>query len=340
MIRYALAILLITSGPACAQALDADTTGAGGAGGPQLRSSVTVIDDVVRIGDLITNAGDQSDVAIFRAPDLGTTGSVPAARVIDAARAHHILGVALHGVSDVVVTRASRSIAADAIEAQIAQAIAHRQGHDDAERVALTFDRDVSALQIEADTKAALRVTRLSYDSRSGRFDVLLDVPGSRILHRTPLRLTGQAAETIAVATLARPLARGDVIHASDIVVQRRPKYEVNANVVTGTKDLVGFAVRNAIPAGQMVQRAALMRPELVQRSQTVTIIFEVPGLTLTVRGKALESGAEGDLVLVQNVQSQRSVRGTVVGPGTVAVIGNRPHFAANTLTQTAVRDE
>lgn len=338
MIRYALAILLTVSGPVCAQTLNADVTGA--VGGPQLKSSVTVVDDVVRIGDLITNAGDQSDIAIFRAPDLGTTGSVPATRVIDAARAHHILGVALHGITDVVVTRASRSITADAIENRIAQAIAHRQGHDDAARVAVTFDREVPALQIEADAKAPLRVKRLSYDSRSGRFDALLDVPGSRILHSSPLRLTGQAAETVSVATLARPLARGDIIHASDIVVGRRPKYEINATVATSTKDLVGFAVRNAIPAGQVVSRAALMRPELVQRSQTVTIIFEAPGLTLTVRGKALESGAEGDLVLVQNVQSQRSVRGTVVGPSTVAVIGNRPHFAANTSTPTTVRDE
>lgn len=339
MIRYTLALLLAVSGPACAQTLDAVATRTDAAG-PQLKSSVTVVDDVVRIGDLIANAGDQSDIAIFRAPDLGTTGSVPAARVIDAARAHHIIGVAFHGITDVVVTRASRAIAADAIETQIAQAIAHRQGHDDAARVALNFDRNVSALHIEADAKAALQVTRLSYDGRSGRFDALLDVPGSRILQHTPLRVTGQATETVAVATLARPLARGDVIHAPDIVVERRPKYEVNATVVTDTKDLVGFAVRNAIPAGQMVQRAALMRPELVQRSQTVTIIFEAPGLTLTVRGKALEGGAQGDLVLVQNVQSQRSVRGTVVGPGTVAVIGNRPHFAANTATQMAVRDE
>ena len=40
----------------------------------------------------------------------------------------------------------------------------------------------------------------------------------------------------------------------------------------------------------------------------------------LTVRGKATESGAEGDVVNVVNEQSQRTVQGVVSGPGRVTV--------------------
>ena len=43
--------------------------------------------EVVRIGDLVENAGAAANIAIFRAPDLGETGSVPVARVIEALRA-------------------------------------------------------------------------------------------------------------------------------------------------------------------------------------------------------------------------------------------------------------
>ena len=38
------------------------------------------------------------------------------------------------------------------------------------------------------------------------------------------------------------------------------------------------------------------------------------------MRGKALEAGAEGDIVNVLNVQSKRTVQGTVTGPGRVTV--------------------
>ena len=55
---------------------------------PVLRANVTVSDDVVRIGDVIDNAGTAAQVAIYRAPDLGTTGSLPTAQVLSALQAH------------------------------------------------------------------------------------------------------------------------------------------------------------------------------------------------------------------------------------------------------------
>src|SRR5690349_15487831 len=46
---------------------------------PALKRDVTVSSELVRIGDLIENAGTSARVPIFRAPDLGQTGSVSAA---------------------------------------------------------------------------------------------------------------------------------------------------------------------------------------------------------------------------------------------------------------------
>jgi flagellar basal body P-ring formation protein FlgA len=43
---------------------------------PALRANVTVTGDIVRIGDLVDNAGAVAEVPIFRAPDLGTRGAV------------------------------------------------------------------------------------------------------------------------------------------------------------------------------------------------------------------------------------------------------------------------
>jgi flagella basal body P-ring formation protein FlgA len=64
------------------------------------------------------------------------------------------------------------------------------------------------------------------------------------------------------------------------------------------------------------------MKPELVHRNDTVTLIFEVPGILLTIRGQAAESGAEGDLISVLNLQSKRTVQGIVTGIGQVRVTG------------------
>ncbi len=102
---------------------------------PTLKAEATIVGDIVRIGDLVENAGAVADVAIFRAPDLGQTGSVPAGRVIDAVLPHQIIGLDTRGLAEVVVTRASRPITAKDIEARILRALAGQSGLPDAEAI-------------------------------------------------------------------------------------------------------------------------------------------------------------------------------------------------------------
>ena len=79
-----------------------------------------------------------------------------------------------------------------------------------------------------------------------------------------------------------------------------------------------------------MLRTAETMKPELVQRNETVTLIYEVPGVTLTVRGKALEAGAEGDTIGVLNEQSKRTIQGVVIAPGRLIIPNGAPKLAAN----------
>ncbi len=46
-----------------------------------------------------------------------------------------------------------------------------------------------------------------------------------------------------------------------------------------------------------------------------------MPGIVLSMRGKALDSGAEGDSVSVLNIQSKRTIQGVVTAPGHVTVM-------------------
>ncbi len=62
------------------------------------------------------------------------------------------------------------------------------------------------------------------------------------------------------------------------------------------------------------------MKPTIVQRSEAVTIVYEAPGVTLTLRGQAQDSGALGDTISVLNIQSKRMVQGVVSGAGRVTV--------------------
>jgi flagellar basal body P-ring formation protein FlgA len=51
-----------------------------------------------------------------------------------------------------------------------------------------------------------------------------------------------------------------------------------------------------------------------------VTLVFESPGVRVTMQAKAIEAGTLGDLIQVLNPQSKRIVQATVDGPGRVII--------------------
>lgn len=296
---------------------------------PKLKAEVTVTGGIVHIGDLVDNAGIIAKVPIFRAPDLGSTGMVSAEAVVEAVRAYALIGLDTGDVSEVVVTRASRTIPAKDIEERVAQALSEQYALGPRKDIAVTFDRELRAIQVEPAAKGAPRVASLNYDSYSGRFDVTLDMPTGAAARGT-LRLAGRATVTAEFVTLARAIERGEVLKAADVVVERRPRAEVTRDMITNPDQAVGFAARGPMQPGRPVRAADLMRPELVQRNETVTLVYQVPGITLTVRGKATEGGAEGDVISVLNEQSKRTVQGVVAGPGRVVISAATAQLAAN----------
>jgi flagellar basal body P-ring formation protein FlgA len=316
MIRaVALAAFLLAAAPAVAQiaALPSGT--------PTLKRAATVTTDIVRIGDLVDNAGSAADTPIFRSPDVGTTGSVPVQKVLDAIRLHHLYLVDTGSLAEVEVTRTGRSIDAAEIEARIANIFAGRYGLGETKNLTVTLDRQVQPITIEAAATGDLAVRNATIDPRSGRFDITFDLPGSPAMRRSPLRVGGTVIETAPAAVLTRALARGEIIKASDLAMERRPKSEIPAEAIGSPDDAVGLATRQALRVGQPLRRADLSRPELVHRDDNVTLVFEVPGILLTTRGKAIEAGAEGDVISVLNPQSKRTVQGVVSGSGRVTVL-------------------
>lgn len=326
----ALAALLLAAAPLHAEPAPENV-------GPSLRESAIIMSDVVRIGDLVDNAGTASQIAIYRAPDLGTTGVLRTTQLIETLRANQVIGVATHNIKEITITRASRALSAKDVEQQVAKALERRSGLGDAADIAITFDRELRDLQLDPALTGELMPVAVRYDSRSRRFDVLFDIASDTSSTPAKLRFTGFAVETVQAAVLMRPIGRNEIIKASDLNVERRPKAEVGGDAIP-LEQAIGMQTRRAMRIGDALRSSDLAKADLVTRDQTISLVYETPGLYLTSRGKALEAGTKGDTVSVLNLQSKRTVQGIVVGPGQVAIIATTPRIlhtatlAANTL--------
>jgi flagellar basal body P-ring formation protein FlgA len=295
---------------------------------PALRSHVTVDSDLVRIGDLVENAGAVADIPIFRSPDLGTTGTVSTESIIEAISPHHLIDIDTGGLADVVVTRASRAISPQKISETITQALSQRYALGDTRNISLSFDLPLHTLQVEPSATGDLQVRALAYDPRSGRFDITLDLPSSRVLDQQPARFTGRAMQTVEAVAVNRAIEAGEVLEAADLTVLQEPRSQ--ASTLARMNTALGMAARRELHPGQPIQIADLMKPEVIKRNDTVTLIYQAPGLTLTLRGQAQDSGAVGDTIGVLNPQTKRVVQGVVSGPGQVMVDSVTVHLAAN----------
>jgi flagellar basal body P-ring formation protein FlgA len=320
-----LAAALLAATAAAASAQDSEDVIAA----PVLRASVNVAGDVVRIGDIIDNAGTAAQIAIYRAPDLGTTGSIPTAQVLTALRAHQVIGVDTRDIKEISVTRLARTLESKDIQLQVARALEHRNGLGDAANLTLTFDRDVQDLRLEASNTGAMQPVSSRFDPRSGRFDVSFEIGNDAGMMQTRLRFTGTAVESVEAAVLTRDVERNEVLKSSDVIVERRPKAEVSGDAAIRDR-AVGMQMRRQLRAGQALRVADLAKPDLVQRDQTVTLIYQSTGLYLTIRGKALEGGTEGDVVSVINLESKRTVSGVVIGRGQVSISVATPRADAS----------
>ncbi|MGL5166331.1 MAG: flagellar basal body P-ring formation chaperone FlgA [Afipia sp.] len=302
---------------------------------PVLRANITVSSDIVRIGDVIDNAGTAAQIAIFRAPDLGTTGSLPVSQLLSALRAHQVIGVDTRDIREVSVTRSSRMLVSKDVELQIARVLERRNGLGDAANISVTFERDLRELQLDAANTGDMRATIVRFDPRNGRFDITFEIANDVTYSPTKLRFTGTAVETVEAAVLTRSVERNEILRSSDVIVERRPKAEVGNDIALRDR-AVGMQARKQLRSGQALKVADLGKPDMVSRDQAITLIYEAPGLYLTGRGKAVDSGTEGDVVNVVNLQSKRTIQGVVIGPGQVSVMAAGPRLTTAALATNA----
>jgi flagellar basal body P-ring formation protein FlgA len=285
---------------------------------PTLKREVTMTAEIVRIGDLVDRAGALSAMPIFRAPDFGETGAVTADRVVEAVRPYG-LTLDTQNITEVVVARAGHVIPVKDVKAALARALTGRLSVAAPEDLSFTFDTELRPLHLRPSVSTELEPRQITFDRRSGRFDITLSVAGtsSRDLM---FRFTGRVTETHDAVIVVAPVARGELIRQADVLLERRPKAELVDGALEDVSDVVGLAARRPLNAGQMLRKADLMKPEIVRQNEPVTLVYEMPGILLTVRGKAVNSGSEGDVVNVINLQSNRTIQGTVIEPGRVKV--------------------
>ncbi|MCJ2083276.1 flagellar basal body P-ring formation chaperone FlgA [Methylobacterium sp. J-090] len=282
----------------------------------RLRGDVTARGDVLTLGDLVEGASpDLSARPLFRAPSLGASGTIQARRIAEAVTALGLGEIETGGRVQVAVQRAARRVAQPEIEAALKRSLETAYGLD-GRTLAIRLDGEAPVLLAPVDLDGQASALDLTYDPRSRRLAALVTL-GER---QASLRVTGLVLEIREVVVLGRQLNRGEAVTAADFTIERRPREAVPTDARTGAADLAGQVAQRALSAGAILRGGDVAPPDLVLRGEAVTIVFDAPGLALSLRGQANESGRLGAAITVTNPVSKKVLPATVTGPGRVSV--------------------
>jgi flagella basal body P-ring formation protein FlgA len=300
-----LAVLLLLAAPAFAE--------------PTPRPQAVVEEAVVRLADLFDQAGPRGATVLGPAPAPGTRQVIEAAQLGAIARAHGLAWRPGTGMERVVIERPGRPVAREEVLLALRAALRGQGLEEDAEIEMAGF----VAPMVAERAFVQLAIEGAVLDQTGGRFAATLAV----IAEGQPtqrLRLGGRVMPTVPMLVATRRMAVGEVVRAADVRLVRVPASRLRPGAAQQADQVVGQALRRPAAAEQPFLLADLQAQPAVERGQTVTMLFETPGMTLTAQGRAMDAAPRGARVGVMNLQSRVVVEAEVIAPGRVRVGAGR----------------
>lgn len=123
------------------------------------------------------------------------------------------------------------------------------------------------------------------------------------------------------VAVAATQISQGEVLTKENLRYERMDTARLGNSYFSDMEKLVGLETRRPLPPGMVVTSLMVNRPVLIKRGSLVTIIARIGGMEVSVYGKAMQDGYEGQLIRVQNSTSNKFLSAKVLDESTVQAL-------------------
>lgn len=141
-------------------------------------------------------------------------------------------------------------------------------------------------------------------------FTLQCNTPEGTESYAIDARITVPAVAVVAIRTLAR----GSIVHASDLQLQDSDPHGAKQETFGRLEDVVGQEVKRSIGAGQVITKDDIRAPLLVRNNDPVTVYSRSPGIQVRTTARACQDGSLGDLIAVESFADRRRFFARVSG--------------------------
>jgi flagella basal body P-ring formation protein FlgA len=270
--------------------------------------------ETLKLGDIFDGVTRNADYVIGAAPQPGQDITLNARTLYRIAVALDMPWRPLSSSDQVIVRRQAAVVSYNEIERTLRKALKNK-GVDGRFDIALNSGKPTIILPKNFPEKVEISV--IDFDVQKDYFRATLVAPSIDNPIKK-IQVSGMVDRIASIPVLRSNLQNGDIISANDIKMIDVPQKSIQHNIIINAEDMIGLTPRRIAYAGKFIIDGSLGRPILINRGEKVSITFREGPLVLTARGKALQSGAKGDLVRVTNINSSRTVDAIVIGDNQV----------------------
>ena len=281
-----------------------------------LKYNSVIEGDVITLGDLFSGLDKKADRVLGPAPRPGKDMTLNARTLMRVAIAMDLPWRPASSAEFVTLSRAATVVTPNIIEDALKEELGH-QGVNG--KFGLNILSGLHDIILPQSAAKSVEITSLTFNGSQNRFQATLVAPSSN----NPIvreNITGTIERLISVPVLKNTIKNGDVITSSDLSNIDLRSSAVHSGMILNVDDLVGLTPRRILHAGKPIKDSMVEYPQIVQRGELVTMVFNNGLLSLTAQGKALENGAKGDVIRVVNANSSKTLEARITGQKEVAV--------------------
>jgi flagellar basal body P-ring formation protein FlgA len=172
------------------------------------------------------------------------------------------------------------------------------------------FDPSLKAAQVKVD------ISQVS-DRKNSEIALSFESAEGQLLKHVRLSVEAIVQKKLAVAT--RSMKRGEALTDADVRWEWREAKNIPMHSIVGQIPQ-GTTLRTNLQQGDAILSNRLEIELAVRRGEQVSIRVVAPGIMITGKGVAQESGRLGQMIRILNLDSKREVFGTVTGTEVVEV--------------------
>jgi flagella basal body P-ring formation protein FlgA len=286
------------------------------------KDGVKISGSTIKLGDIATISGSYK--SSLENMDLGKSAQPGESRFVGGAQAVSFLaldsvvraGIDIRGASRTRVTTVHRELSIISLTKKIEELLMDSISWSKEDVSFSLMDSGVIKISPEG-FELSIEQIRSPYKRGNMRISLLITQPNFRRVVTVKAFL--KVETEVYMAT--KELIRGDKLTTNSLALKKMDISTVAFKPLDKTCTIAGLKVKNIVRNGALLNTRFLLEVPTVESGSVVRIIVPMSTGFLSTKGIARQNGKVGEMIAIENIDSKKIIRATVVKSGVVKVV-------------------